>query len=121
MFSVITDAEYNHLASKCDGLSGSDISECYNNWRSALYSELRKATHFKVCPYRRNIVVPCSPQDADETVEQIKRADIASDARGCRATTFDDLTKHLASREWRTVHEKDLKRFRNYQERFGES
>ena len=121
MFSVITDAEYNQLASKCDGLSGSDISECYNNWRSALYSELRKATHFKVCPYRRNIVVPCSPQDADETVEQIKRADIASDARGCRATTFDDLTKHLASREWRTVHEKDLKLFRNYQERFGES
>jgi len=121
IFSVITDEEYNQLASPYKGLSGSDIFQCYNCWTSALYTELRKATHFKVCPYRRNIVVPCSPDDADETVEKIRRPDIDIDARGCRATTFADLQKHLSSREWRTVHEKDLKLFRDYQERFGDS
>jgi len=121
LFTVITDEEFLELAQKNDRLSGCDITRCFNNWVCVILSEEYHATHFKICPYRLNKVVPCSPDDADESVKEIKREFIARWALGNRAMTLQDLETVLRSRNWATVDDKELKRVRDYQSRFGQS
>jgi SpoVK/Ycf46/Vps4 family AAA+-type ATPase len=114
IFNLISDDEFNQLAKKYVGLSGSDIKCCFNFYKAKIDTETRDATHFKFCPYRRGLVVPCSPDDEDKSVREIKRADMARQAVKYRAVTFADLKDVLASRNWRTVQEKDLKLHRDY-------
>jgi SpoVK/Ycf46/Vps4 family AAA+-type ATPase len=119
MFTIVTDDEYLQLAKKIDGLSGADINRCFQSWRSKLDHEADEATHFRICPYRWNKVIPCSADDPDDSVRKISREDIMLRAVSLRPTTFKDLTDVFESRVWKTVQDSALKRHRDYATRLG--
>jgi vacuolar protein-sorting-associated protein 4 len=119
MFTVVSDDEYLQLAKKTEGLSGADISRCFQSWRSKLDAEAADATHFRICPYRGNKVIPCSPDDPDDSVRKTSREDIVLQAVSLRPTTFKDLTDVFESKVWKTVQETALKLHRDYAARLG--
>jgi SpoVK/Ycf46/Vps4 family AAA+-type ATPase len=63
LFNVITHDEFIQLAKMSDRLSGSDIDNLRVNWMALLRAEARDATHFKICPFRRTKLIPCSSDD----------------------------------------------------------
>ena len=115
LFTVITDEEFQDLAKLTDKLSGSDIATAFDCLKSELVEEGNKARHFRYCPFRRNKVVPCSEEDADESVTKLRRRDIEPFVLRDRATTFEDIKKLLKGRKWATVDEKDLKLLKEYE------
>jgi hypothetical protein len=119
MFTVVSDDEYLQLAKKTEGLSGADISRCFQSWRSKLDAEAADATHFRICPYRGNKVIPCSPDDPDDSVRKTSHDDIVLQAVSLRPTTFKDLTDVFESKVWKTVQETALKLHRDYAARLG--
>jgi len=109
MFTVVSDDEYLQLAKKTEGLSGAEINCCFQFWRSKLDQEAEDATHFRICPYRGNKVIPCSPDDPDDSVRKTSREDIVLLAVSLQPTTFKDLTDVFESQVWKTVQERALK------------
>jgi SpoVK/Ycf46/Vps4 family AAA+-type ATPase len=73
LFTVITDEEFQDLAKQNDKLTGSDIDRAFDFWKSELVKEGNKARHSQFCPFHQNKVVPCSEEDADESVTKLRR------------------------------------------------
>jgi vacuolar protein-sorting-associated protein 4 len=63
MFNLLTDDDYRELGKITDGWTGSDINTLAYNIKSFFQAEQNKATHFRFCEFRKDIVHYCPPGD----------------------------------------------------------
>ncbi|MCO5549267.1 hypothetical protein L7F22_002735 [Adiantum nelumboides] len=120
--SDLSEADFDVLAKRTEGFSGSDIAVCV---KDVLFEPIRKtqdATHFLlVVEEMQEFWMPCSPTEAGAT--QITMRGLAKNGLAAKilppAITKADFDKVL-SRQKPTVSKDDLKVYEKFTKEFGE-
>jgi len=112
--SGITEEQFQDLACRTEGFSGSDIFTLVQNALNQPLKDAQTATHFKQVGEQ---MTPCSPEDPG--ARKMSLMDIPNDNLCVRDPTYNDFVECLRDVH-PTVNRNSLMRYENWMNEFGQ-